>query len=388
MNEAARSVALSSETRGESPTRVAEVTGKIEAVRGWLEQRDLSGVLFSTQANFAWITAGGQNHVSIGEATGVASALVTHDGVAVLTSNIEAGRLVDEELHGFPGDVLTYEWHREEPERPIVVQLCDPSRVVSDSDRAGLSNEGSALVSLRLTLAPAERDRYRALGADAARSVEEASLSARPGVAEAEIAGRVAELCVSRGILPLVNLVAADRRIASYRHPIPTQARLRRTLLFALTGRRAGLHASLTRMVHFGAPDDELVFRHDAVVRVDAHMISSSVPGNTLRDVFMDAVARYDAEGFPGEWELHHQGGLTGYEGREIFATHHSHHRLAAHQACAWNPSITRVKSEDTILTTDEGPDVITRTSDWPQKQVEINGSFVERPAIWKGETE
>jgi hypothetical protein len=46
------------------------------------------------------------------------------------------------------------------------------------------------------------------------------------------------------------------------------------------------------------------------------------------------------------------------------------------------------VKSEDTILTTDEGPDVITRTSDWPQKQVEINGSFVERPAIWKGETE
>ena len=71
---------------------------------------------------------------------------------------------------------------------------------------------------------------------------------------------------------------------------------------------------------------------------------------------------------------------------RETFGTFDSHHRLTAQQACAWNPSITRVKSEDTIITSDEGPEVITRTGVWPQKQVEINGSLLERPAIWKGE--
>ncbi len=388
MSEATAPGTTAPHTPVDPPTRSDEFSRKVQTVRRWLEQQHRSGALFSTQANFAWITAGGQNHVSIGEATGVASVLVTLDVIAVLTSNIEADRLVDEEMDGLPVEVMTYEWHRREAERQLVAELCDPSQVVSDSGAAGLPDTGGALAPLRFTLSPPEMDRYRVLGADAARSVEEACFSAVPGDSEAEIAGRVAALCVSRGILPLVNLVAADRRIALYRHPIPTQARLRRTLLVALTGRRAGLHASLTRMVHFGSPDDELMSRHDAVVRVDAHMISSSVPGNTLRDVFMIAAAQYEAEGFPGEWELHHQGGLTGYAGREIFATPHSHHRLEAHQACAWNPSITRVKSEDTILTNDEGPEVITRTSDWPQKQVEINGALLERPAIWKGETE
>jgi Xaa-Pro dipeptidase len=387
MNEASGSVAVPQQTTGDTSGRVAEVAGKVEAVRGWLEQRDLSGALFSTQANFAWITAGGQDHVSIGDSAGVASVLVTRDAVAVLTSNIEAARLVEEELQDLPIEVVTYEWHRREPERSLVAERSDLERVVSDSGRAGLRNEmGEALALLRFTLSPAEIDRYRALGVDAAGSVEEASLSARPGDTEMEIAGRVAELCTSRGILPLVNLVAVDRRIAAYRHPIPTRARFERTLLVALTGRRAGLHVSLTRMVHLGAADDELAARHNAVIRVDAHMISASVPGNTLRDVFVRAVKNYEAEGFPGEWELHHQGGLTGYAGREIFATPHSHHRLGAHQACAWNPSITRVKSEDTIITTNQAPEVITRTRDWPQKQVEINGSLLERPAMWKGE--
>ena len=386
MNEASGSVTAPQATTGNAFGRVEEVAGKVEAVREWLEQRDLSGVLFSTQANFAWITGGGQSHVSIGDSAGVASVLVTRDAVAVLTSNIEAARLVDEELQDVPIEVVTYEWHRQDPERPLVAERSDPARVVSDSSWAGLRNEGEALAHLRYTLSPTEIDRYRALGVDAAVSVEEASLSARPGDTEMEIAGRVAELCASRGILPLVNLVAVDRRIAAYRHPIPTRARLERTLLVALTGRRAGLHASLTRMVHFGASDDELDSRHDAVTRVDAHMISASVPGATLRDVFVRAVKRYEAEGFPGEWELHHQGGLTGYGGREIFATPHSNHRLIEHQACAWNPSITRVKSEDTIITTTQAPEVITRTGKWPQKQVEINGSLLERPALWKGE--
>jgi Xaa-Pro dipeptidase len=388
MNEAAESATLSGEGAAQSRNRATEMVTKIESIRRWLARREMSGVLFSTQANFAWITAGGQNHVSIGDAEGVASVLVTRDAVAVLTSNIERDRLLDEELHGLPVEVLTYEWHSEERERSLVAELCDPEQAVSDSGGAGLHGEGNSLAPLRFTLLPAEMDRYRALGADAAEAVEEAGRSARPGDAEAQIAGRVADLCAARGILPLVNLVAADGRIASYRHPIPTQAPLRRTLLVALTGRRGGLHASLTRMVHLGAVDDELESRHDAVVRVDAKTISSSIPGNTLSDVFAQAVAGYDAEGFPGEWELHHQGGLTGYAGREIFGTRYSHHRLAANQACAWNPSITRVKSEDTVLVTGAGPEVITRTDDWPQKQVEINGSLIQRPAMWKGDAE
>jgi hypothetical protein len=48
----------------------------------------------------------------------------------------------------------------------------------------------------------------------------------------------------------------------------------------------------------------------------------------------------------------------------------------------AWNPSITGVKSEDTVLVTDAGPEVLTRTGAWPQARVELDGGAVERPTI------
>src|SRR4030095_11962037 len=103
---------------------------------------------------------------------------------------------------------------------------------------------------------------------------------------------------------------------------------LRRPLLFALTGRRHGLHASLTRMVSFGSPDDELAARHAAVLRVDALVNLQSHPGARLSDVLASAADQYATEGFPGEWQRHHQGGLNGDAGRAIFAQTRDPHRL------------------------------------------------------------
>jgi antitoxin VapB len=179
-----------------------------------------------------------------------------------------------------------------------------------------------------------------------------------------------------------VNLVAADERIAKYRHPIPTRKAARRTLLVALTGRRHGLHASLTRMVSFGRPDGELERRHAAVLRVDAHYLVRSRPGRSLGEIVDGAVSRYAEEGFPAEWKLHHQGGLTGYAGREIFGAPGVDHRLRANQAVAWNPSITSVKSEDTALVTADGVDVLTTSGAWPQVNVRVEGEAVQRPAL------
>ena len=110
-------------------------------------------------------------------------------------------------------------------------------------------------------------------------------------------------------------------------------------------------------------------------------MIAASVPGASLRDVLLAASDRYDAEGFPGEWELHHQGGLTGYAGREIFATPAETYRLQSDQALAWNPSITRVKSEDTVLITADGAQILT-AGDWPTNEIATGPSELSRPSI------
>jgi Xaa-Pro dipeptidase len=128
--------------------------------------------------------------------------------------------------------------------------------------------------------------------------------------------------------------------------------------------------------------DDDLTRRHEAVTRVDARMISASRPGTSLAEVVRAAIDQYEREGFRGEWLLHHQGGLTGYAGREIFGTPSAGHELGPNQAVAWNPSITRVKSEDIVLVTNEGFEILTHTGEWPVEQVRVGGGTVARPAV------
>jgi Xaa-Pro aminopeptidase len=368
--------------RGESVDGVSEVRTKLDSVRGWAESRDLDGVLIGSQAGFAWITCGGHNHISIGDPAGVASILVTVERAYLLTSNIELRRIFDEEVVALPFEGVEWPWHEQARLDAIVADLCHPARSVSDLGQSGLAQADSSLTALRFTLLPPEVERFRALGRDAAESVEIACLSARPGDSELDVAARVAEECARRNILALVNLVATDERIAAYRHPLPTERRIERTMLVALTGRRHGLHASLTRMVTFGEPEDELVARHHAVLRVDARFLLESRPAATLGDVMAAAMEQYVAEGFGDEWRRHHQGGLTGYAGREVFATPGERHRLEPGQALAWNPSITRVKSEDTVIVGEEGVEVLTSTHGWPRVEVELQGLRVTRPTL------
>jgi hypothetical protein len=81
----------------------------------------------------------------------------------------------------------------------------------------------------------------------------------------------------------------------------------------------------------------------------------------------------YADNGFAGEYAHHHQGGSTGYAGRDVFAEPGSNVQVREYQAFAWNPSITGVKSEDTILCTRDGIELITTVSpDWPK----VTGRF------------
>jgi Xaa-Pro aminopeptidase len=370
-----------------SAERVGEVQAKLDAVRDWLRRHDLEGVVIGTQAGFAWITGGGDSHVSLGEATGAASVMVTGADAVVISANIERARLADEELRDLPFTQAEFPWHRPGSGRELVAELADPERVAADADLWGLSPAPADMVELRYTLGPAEVARYRALGLDAAEAAEAAIREAGPGDQELEVAARLASECRRRGILPLVVLVAADHRVARYRHPIPTSNRVRGTLLVALTGRRHGLHASVTRMRALGRAEPELLRRQASSARVDARAIGASRPGRSLGRVFEEIQEQYSDEGSAEEWRLHHQGGLTGYAGREIFAVPGEPHVLAANQVVAWNPSITGAKSEDTALVTEGGPEVLTRTGTWPEITAESEEGAVARPAMLEGGT-
>jgi hypothetical protein len=56
--------------------------------------------------------------------------------------------------------------------------------------------------------------------------------------------------------------------------------------------------------------------------------------------------------------------------------------RVAKGQVYAWNPSIRGTKSEDTILVSDTGNEILTVIPNWPVVTVQSEGQTFLRPAI------
>jgi antitoxin VapB len=212
--------------------------------------------------------------------------------------------------------------------------------------------------------------------------MDEAIRTVRPGMTEYQIAALLARAAESRGVQAIVNLIATDRRVFAYRHPLPTGRTLERYAMVVLCGRRWGLVCSLTRLVHFGPLPDDLQRKAQAVATIDATFITATRPGRVLGEIFADALAAYTATGFGDEWQLHHQGGIAAYEPRELVATPASAEQVTAGQAYAWNPSITGTKSEDTILVGPDANEIISAIPGWPTIAITVGGQTIARPAI------
>ena len=236
-----------------------------------------------------------------------------------------------------------------------------------------------ALDALRLELGREELERYRSAGAAVADAMREALAGLRPETSEHEAAAELARAAHRRGFTTPVLLAGGEERQRVHRHPLPTAAALGRHALLALTAEREGLYVSITRLVSFGEPPGELARLVQACAEVDAAYIAASRPGATLGEAFAAGAEAYASQGFPEEWRGHHQGGLAGYRGREVFATPGEPTPIPAAAALAWNPSIGGgAKSEDTILVTAAGAEVITRTEDLG----ELETAGLPRPAI------
>ncbi|MBM3474911.1 MAG: M24 family metallopeptidase [Armatimonadetes bacterium] len=361
--------------------RVEEIEAKTERVRRFMEERGLCAVALGTQASFAWITAGGDNHVGLGSEGGVATVVITPTGRHVVTNAIEGPRIEDEEIGGLGFELHVHPWHSEGPETTIA-RLAEGGAVAADGALPGAQNLASAIARLRWQLLPPEVERYREVGRTCAVILDELAHELSPGMTELAVAGAMQARCFAQGLLPTVCLIAADERAYRYRHPIPTGKRIGKLVMLVIGARKWGLGISATRVVHFGPVPDELARKHEAVCAVDACFILGSRPGARVSDLFSAACEEYARQGFPDEWQLHHQGGATGYAARDYKATPTSDEVILETQAFAWNPSISGTKSEDTIIATSSGPEVLSSSPEWPMRTATYGTGSVDRPAI------
>ena len=362
-------------------TRQQEIQSKLQRVRDFLDQYQLAAAVFTTTANFAWLTGGADNHVATATDRGVAEVVVTATGQYIITNNIEAVRLEDEEVGELPFEIHYANWH--DADRELMLSKIVTGPVATDGTwPSGATNMAGDMARLRWSLIEAEIERYREVGRLTSQALSETGHQIQPGMSEHEIGGLLADKLLAAGVTPAVLLIATDERIYKYRHPIPTDKPLQRQAMLVTCGRRWGVIASATRLVHFGDLPTELAEKHAAVCRIDATAIATTRPGTAVNDILGRIVQMYEETGYGDEWRLHHQGGPSGYAPREYLAGLESTAVVEENQAFAWNPSITGTKSEDTIIARADQTEIISGALNWPMVRVEYQGQQIARPDI------
>jgi hypothetical protein len=348
-----------------SDDRAAESAAKLGLLRKALLGAGAGAIRLRGVDWFSWATAGGDCSVQLASDCGVAELLVTADEACVLTDEVEAERIRQEEIPaGFTYHIAP--WAEPELHDTYALNAANGAAVLSDRPRPGEQPLPPALRLRRMALMPGEQARYRALGREAAEAMSEVLRAARPDWSEVQLAGAGAQALMRRGIQPAQVLAAGSRRLHLYRHPTPTFEPVGDHAMLVFSARRHGLVANLTRFVAFRPLSMDERNEQQDILQVEATALDAVRPGQSLAAVYHALDAAYRHANRPDAIRAYHQGGITGYGARELSASPTSATGLEEGMAFAFNPSFDGLKIEDTFLLGPNGLENLTIDPSWP----------------------
>ncbi len=364
-----------------------EIVEKTKRLIAMLNSENLGGILLNSQHNFAWMTAGGSNGVDLSRENGVSSLLIRNDGKRfVLANKIEMPRMLAEEVSEKEFEPILFDWEADKINGNFVVEtaqnLLDKPLATDIFYNPNFRVIEGLIAKCRYQLTTCEVERFQQLGKDAGEIVGNIYDKLSVGQSEIEIANIVKFELGKRNINSVVTLVAADERIANFRHPIPTENIWRKVLMIVVCAKRDGLIASLSRIFSVGNVSDDLRKRTDAVAKVHAQMMHATRPNATGKEIFEITKNAYTDVGFAGEEIKHHQGGACGYKTRDWVAHSQSGEQVQLNQAFAFNPSITGTKSEETFIVKEGRIELITASPNFPTISNVIDGTEYLTPDI------
>lgn len=355
---------------------------RLNKLRELIQAEGADAARLTLQKNISWLI-GGRTHVNTASEPACCQVFVTRDECVLIANNIECRRLLEEEIGFAEGEggltrAEQWNWFEQPAALNAIVQRLSSgkAKVVTDAELEG------ALLKLRATFEPVELDRLREFGRLTADAIDQAAMAVERGDTEFKIAAKLAYHCLERGLEPIVNLIAADERILSRKHPLPTDKSVDRCAMLVVCARKEGVIFSATRMVHFGRPSDSLSRLQRAVAEIDARIIDATRPGVTLAELYEKLRMFYRDAGYEQAYRDHHQGGLTGFATRERLALPAETLAVEAGQMYAWNPSLPGVKSEDTIWIGEEMGEILTASAEFPRIAVRVGEHVWERPDI------
>ena len=362
--------------------RKKEVDAKVARIRQMLDAENLYALYIAKCEGFAWLTAGADSIITRYVESGCMSALVTKDKCYIITNNIEYQRTLDEEkLDQLGFEVLNQYWY-ENKTMDYIKDIVGGKKWASDVAMPGAVDANQLISHMQYSLMDNEIARYLYMGETFSRVLEELLADVRPGDIELDIVGRINNALWKYGIDTVLYLVAGDERIYKYRHPIPTENKIKKYMMVSCNARYKGLITKITRFIHFGKADSSLLKQYADTVEIENRMIAATKIGADNLDAYKAAVDSYESMGYPEMWKMHHQGGPQGYTNGYYLITPDAHETVVENQCYCYNPSITGTKTEDAFIITKEGPVMITKPISFPALKAEINGVEVARPGI------
>lgn len=357
-------------------TREEDVSRKIEFIRQYMEERKTDGVLLSKVDNFAWITSGARSYVALDDKAGIASVLITKNDAYILSKNPETERLKREELpRNFT--VIEYPWFAKLDD--MVNNVVDGKHLLYEED----PEFNNFLLRSRIKLSEYEQERYAEVGTKTACALENAMRSLTPNMTEIQAKSMVESQLAKEGLDVLLVLAFGDESRTLYRHNLARKVEIGKRCFVSVCTKMYGLVISATRTVEFER-DEKFESQHEINAQIDSEILDATLTKLSISQVFFEIEKSYASHGYQDEWKLHHQGGITGYNTREIVAAPHLPFQIDDAMSFAWNPTITGTKSEDTYIRTKNEMRLLSmnKNKDWPYLEINVNGRKYERPGI------
>ena len=365
-----------------SPQQVlSDVKTKEERVYTFLEREGLDALVIGRQDNFAWITAGGDSRVITTSEMGFAYVVITGDHKWLVSHSMDGQRFMDEHAADQGYELVTLYWHQGSPEGKVL-ELTQGMGVGADFALPGARRYGAEIVDLHYPLTDLDIERCRWIGQTANRILTQVAQDLQPGVTEQEITASLLRDYALEGLTIDVLIVGFDERIERYRHPIPTGNALRQYALLHPAARRWGLHANVTRLVHFGQPPAKVRAAMDAAATVGGHVAKMLAPGVRFADILVEEKRLYNELGYPDEWNYHFQGGITGYTLADPTRCMNPDARVVERQAYDYFITITGAKFEEFTLLTEAGVEVASLGPGWPTRSIQTPNGEIVVPAV------
>lgn len=359
-----------------------EVREKERRVREFLDRSGYEAMIIGRQDNFAWFTCGGNNRVVTASENGFAWLVIAKSGIYCIAHIMDGPRVFDDELQGLQIEPVFLKWH-EHGWAQKAAQLTRGLKTISDVPVEGAELSVSEIYKLHYPLTGQEIEKLRWLGAKTDEIIRMVADDVKPGMTEHEIEARFLFEYGKINATPEVLLIGSDERIAAYRHPNPSDKKVRRLVLLHPAIRKWGLHANVTRMMYFGdtLPQD-IRNKYDTVNQLQAQTLSMCIPGGKFHRILEVRKELLKAAGYGDEWEKHFPGGITGYLLCDATVCGKPDAEVVINQAYDWFITITGVKAEELSINTAKGVEVLSATGKWPLKEYSYSGQDYKLPEI------